>query len=215
MKNIEETIDFLNGKEINIKHPYADFTFIFNKHVMCGGTLYLSAWGLKGKVSFDGDKWFDVDSLKPNEEFYVEYFYETIVNDFGWVYQDIYATLDVIMLGSILRKFKIISISNKPKPTDLELDCDMVEQMDRKLLFIIDEARRKLSEKYNIKGLSISGEHIIIVDLIDNTLPSIDLLEEEIPSEYSEKLFDIEKGINYILNNMGIDRFCVGKIHKQ
>jgi hypothetical protein len=81
MKNIEETIDFLNGKEINIKHPYADFTFIFNKPVMCGGTLYLSAWGLKGKVSFDGDKWFDVDSLKPNEEFYVEYFYETIVND--------------------------------------------------------------------------------------------------------------------------------------
>ncbi len=215
MKNIVETIDFLDSKEITIKHPYAEFTFILDKPVMCGGTLYLSSWDLKGKVSFDGDKWFDVDSLKPNEKFYIEYFYETIVNDFGWVYQDIYATLDEIMSNSILRKFKIISISNKPKPKDLVLDCEMVERMDRKLLFIIDEARRKLSEKYRIKGLSISNEHIIIVDLIDNTLPSIDLLEEEIPIEYSKKLFDIEEGINYILNNMGIDRFCVGKIHKQ
>ena len=114
------------------------------------------------------------------------------------------------------RKITIITpVKNDEKNIEKTIKSVLNQSYTNWELFIIDEARRKLSEKYNIKGLSISGEHIIIVDLIDNTLPSIDLLEEEIPSEYSEKLFDIEKGINYILNNMGIDRFCVGKIHKQ
>ena len=76
--------------------------FILNKPILCGGTLYVSVWDLKGKITFNGDTWFDVDTLKPKEDEYIEYFYETIVNDFGWVYQDIFATLDVIIENSIL-----------------------------------------------------------------------------------------------------------------
>lgn len=214
MNNITETIDYLNGKEFSIQHPYADFTFTLNKPILCGGTLYVSVWDLKGKITFNGDTWFDVDTLKPKEDEYIEYFYETIINDFGWVYQDIFATLDVIIENSILRKFRIVSISNKPKPSTILFNCDEVSDMDRRLLVIIDDAKIKLSEKFNIKGISISKEHIIVIDIIDPDLPSIDLNEEDIPQEYVNKIIDIEKGINYILNSMSIGRYCIGKIHK-
>ena len=214
MKNVEETINTLKGKRFNIRHPYADFTFTVDKPFICSGTLYFSVWDLSGKVSFNGDNWFDVDTLKPNEDIYIEYFYETIVNDFGWVYQDIYATIDDIIQNSVLRKFKILSMSNQTKPLDWFTKCEDVSEMDRKVLNIIEEARTKLSEEYDVKGLSISKEHIITIDIGSNEIPSIDLLEDEIPKEYVDKLFDFENGITYILNSIGIGRFCIGKIHK-
>ena len=214
MMSIEETIKKFDNTEFNIQHPYADFTFNTSEPIVCGGGLCVSIWNLKGKISLDGEKWYDVEALNPNDDKFVQYYYDCIFNIYGWVYQDIYATFNNIIKYSIFKNIKIISLSNKETPTSPSFNCVEIPKMDRKLLLRLDEAKRAVSKKYDVTGVTLTDEQIININLNVSGLPSINLIEESISGNFSKKLFDIEKDITYILNKVSITRFTIGKINQ-
>lgn len=213
MTSIEDTVQKFKLNEFHIQHPYADFKFRTGTPLVCGGSLCVSVWELKGKISFDGVKWYNIEGLNPNDTDFINYFYDCMFNEYGWVYQDIYATFNEEIKESVFKKFKIISISNKPVPETHIYECRDIPQMDRKLLLKLDHAKRVLSEEFNVSGVSLTDEQIININLIVEGFPSIDLIETLIDEKFNTQLFDIEKKIAQILNSIDINRFTIGKIN--
>jgi hypothetical protein len=214
MTSIEETLKFFTNNQFNIQHPYADFSFRTDVPVICGGTLCISVWELKGKISFDGNTWYDIEGLNPKDDKFTEFFYDSMFNNYGWVYQDIHATFNEEIKKSVFKNFKIISLSNKLIPNKPIFECRELSQMDRKILLKLDTAKIELSKEFNVKGISLTEEQIIVINLIDDTLPETDLLVDDIDIRFKPQLFDIEEKITYILKGIGITRFTIGKIHK-
>lgn len=214
MTSIENTIEFFTNNTFEIKHPYGDFTFKTGNPLICGGTLCLSIWELKGKISIDGTKWYDIEALNPNDTLFTHFFNESLINRYGWVHQDVYATLYEEVKKSVFKNFKIISLSNKKVPKDPIYSCKDISPMDRSLLMTLDHAKRELSDRFDVTEVTLTSEQIIVINLNDTRLPSIDLLEDVIPKPYEKILFDIEEEISYILRGINIHRFTIGKINK-
>jgi hypothetical protein len=215
MMGINETTDFFTDGYFHIEHPYADFTFKTGNPIICGGTLNLSVWDVKGKISIDGNKWHNIEDLDPKDTNFTEYYYQTMFNNYGWVYQDIHATLSDVIKQSVFKKMKIISISNGSKPNTQIFSCRDIPKMDREILTVLDKAKVELQKHFNISSVTLSEEQIMTINIIDETMPEVDLLEETISKVYQEKILDYEKKFNYILRGIGITRFTIGKIHKQ
>ena len=214
MMSITDTIDYFDKGYFHIQHPYADFTFKTFKPTVCGGTLCITVWDLKGKISFDGNVWYSVEDLNPKDGQFVEYYYDSMFNNYGWLSQDIYVTIEEIIKNSIFKKFKLISLSNTPLPVEYEFNCRELSLMDRKLLLKLDTVKTELSKDFTVKQVSLSEEQIIVIEIIDENLPTVNPLVETLTPEVEKIIFDLEEKMNYILKRIGITRFSIGRIHK-
>lgn len=213
MLSTEECIENISGSEFHIEHPYADFTFKTGDPVMCGGGLHISVWNLRGKISIDGNKWFDINTLTTESGYYTYYHHECLVNNYGWVYFDIYTVLNEIVSDSSLKSLKIISLSNKSKPTTPIYSCQDISKMNREVLVTLDKVKTELvTNGFDVSGVS-TDEEIITINLNMGGLPSINLREDELSPTYQKVLLKTENDISQILSKIGITRFTLGKIN--
>jgi|SaaInl6LU_22_DNA_1037377.scaffolds.fasta_scaffold00472_25 hypothetical protein len=214
MMSINDTLIELTDKTFTVSHPYASFTFTTNSPKVCSGVLYLSIWDLKGKVTFNGNNWYEVENLKPKEGDYVEYYYDSIFKDTGWVYQDIHVTLTNIINKSIIKTFKIISISNKKYKDDYHINCGELSKLNKSLLTVLDDVRLQLNKVIDVDSVYFTEEQIMIIDIIDQENEEINLLTDSVNDRNKETVFKLEEKILNTLKPMGIKRYSIGKIHK-
>lgn len=214
MIGVNETIDFFTNKYFKIEHPYADFSFKTGVPIVCGGTINLSIWEVNGKISIDGVKWHNIEDLDPTDTSFTEFYYQTLFNNYGWVYQDIYATLSETINLSVFKKLKIISMSNGKVPQSQIFDCRDLPKMDREILTVLDTVKVSLQDIINISNVTLSEEQIMTINIIDKTVPEFNLLVENVSEPYINTIASYESLITKTLKGIGITRFTIGKIHK-
>jgi len=214
MMDIKHTLEYFDNGFFEIEHPYASFTFRVTEPILCSGVLNLTVWDLKGSISFDGVTWYRVEDLNPIDGDFIEYYYQCIFNEYGWLYQDIHLSIKEVMNDSIIKTFKIISLSNKTSKDSTPILCSKLPQMNKELLIVLDNVKVRLSSVFVVDSVYFTDEQIMVIDLVDDTIPEVDLLNDGTPEELLITIKEVDEKISSLLKPMGVSRYTLGKIHK-
>ena len=218
MMNLKETLEYFKNASFSVNHPYANFKFKTYRPTFCGGTLCVFVWDLEGEISIDGEKWVNIEDVDLNDDTFTKTFDKCLLNDYGWVYQDIHLTLDLIIKDSLVKKIKVISISNSKNDNNadfLSFRCRTLSDLKNRLDNELEKIKNLKSDYFDIVDIYYDDEQIIVIDIATSNLPEIDLMEEEIPKDIENQVFDIQEKMSILLNSIGHSRFNIGKVHNK